>query len=127
MKILYLGSERHDAQTVAAALRGIAENGTVSWAPSVDQAARWLDENRDLAALLFDAQLDGESWRGLLKRVRGLAVPPAVVVIGPEGTPPRFGSTAAEADEYIPKNSSLFLDLPVVVTRAAARGRGAQD
>ena len=127
MKILFLGNERRDAQALATALRGIAKNGTVSWAPSVDRAANWLVENSDVAVLVVDAQTDGGNWSPVLKHVRGSAARPAVVVIGPEGSSPRPGSPESEADEYVVRNASLFRDLPWVVARGAARTRLAQQ
>lgn len=123
MKILYVGRERSDAEAVATALRGIAENVMVSWTSRLDHAARWIDQNTDLAAVVVEAQIDGTSWRPLLERVRSLASHPFVVVILPEGTGPRFESLELEADEYLTKTQSLFRDLPIVVRRAVDRAR----
>ena len=126
MKILYIGSERTDAQAVATALRGVEQGVTVSWASRLEHAAKWLDENRDLAALVVEAQTNGGSWPSVLKHVRGLAMHPAVVVIVPEGTGPPFESLHPAADLYIARNDSLSRDLPIVVTHAIARARGDQ-
>ena len=123
MKVLYVGGERSDAQAVAAALRGIAANVTVSWTSGLDHVARWIDQNADLAALVIEAQVDRTSWRPVLKQVRGLASNPLVVVIMPEGTGPQFETLELEADEYLTKNQSLFHDLPIVVGRAIDRAR----
>ena len=122
MKILYIGRERSDAQTVATALRGLDTDVRVSWASHLEHALRWLDENPDLAALIAEAQIDGGGrWPSVLKHVRGLAIHPAVVVIVPDGTGPPFDALQLEADDYICRNQSLCRDLPVVVTRAAGR------
>jgi hypothetical protein len=125
MKILYIGSERSDAETVATALCDIAQNVAVSWASRIDLAARWLDENRDAAALVVEAQIDGGS-PSVLKHVEGLARRPAVVVIVPEGTRSHFEALTPKADDYIAKNDSLSRDLPIVVGLAVARARGYQ-
>lgn len=58
--------------------------------------------------------------------LRGLAMPPAAVVIVPEGTTPLSESLHPQADDYIAKNHLLFRDLPIVVSRAVARARGYQ-
>jgi hypothetical protein len=117
MKVLYVGSERRDAQAVAAALSGVAANVTVSWTSGLDHVAPWIDQNADLAALVMEAQIDRTSWRPVLAQVRGLASNPLVVVIVPEGTGPQFETLELQADEYLTKNQSLFHDLPIVVRR----------
>ena len=127
MKILYIGSERSEAQAVATALRGVEQDVSVSWASRLEPAVKWLDQNRDLAALVVEAQTNGGSWPSVLKHVRGPAMHPAVVAIVPEGTGASFESLRSEADDYIPRNPSLLRDLPVVVTRAVARARGQQE
>ena len=126
MKILYIGNERSDAQAVATALHGVEQNVKVSWASGLEHAVRWLDENRDLEALLVEAPIDTGSWPSVLKHARGLPSHPAVVVIVPEGTGPPFDSLP-EADDYIARSHSLLRDLPIVVTRAVTRARGYQQ
>ena len=124
MKILYFGNQRLDAQNLATALRTVAKNGTVSWTSSLDRAAKWLDENRDVAALVVEAEADGATGASVLKHVRGLALRPALIVIVPEGGGTRLGPLAAAADDLIDKNSARFRDLPAIITRAVARLRG---
>ena len=86
MKILYIGNERRSAQTVATALRGIAPKVTLLWAQSLDHCARCVDENRDLAALVIDAQVHPGTWPSSLKDLRSLEIRPAIVIVVPEGT-----------------------------------------
>ena len=120
MKILYVGSERNDAQAVAAALRGIDQAVSVSRVAHLEHAVRWLDEHRDITALVVESAVDAGSGPSVLAPLRGLAWYPAVVVIVPDGTKlpvdPQPGAHC-----YIQKNQSLFRDLPVVVTRAIER------
>ena len=120
MKILYVGSERNDAQAVAAALRGIDQAVSVSRVAHLEHAVRWLDEHRDITALVVESAVDAGSGPSVLAPLRGLAWHPAVVVIVPDGTKlpvdPQPGAHC-----YIQKNQSLFRDLPVVVTRAIER------
>ena len=127
MKILYIGGEQSEAHGVATALRGIDQDVKVSWASRLEPAARWLDENRDLAAVVVEAQTNGDSWPSVLKHARGPALHPAVVAIVPEGAGPPFEWLRPEPDDYIPRNGSLARDLPIVVTRAVARTRGRQQ
>ena len=127
MKILYIGGEQSDAHGVATALRGVDQDVKVSWASGLEPAARWLDENRDLAAVVVEAQTNGDSWPSVLKHARGPALHPAVVAIVPEGAGPPFEWLRPEPDDYIPRNGSLARDLPIVVTRAVARTRGRQQ
>jgi chromosome segregation ATPase len=126
MKLLYFGNERLDAQNLATAVRAIARNGTVSWTTAVERASAWIAENRDVAALVVEAQIDGDSWRSLLQYVRGLAPRPAVIVVAPEGAGAAAASSVAGADHYVERNSPEFRDLPMVVIRAVASVRGSQ-
>jgi len=127
MKILNIGGEQSDAHSVATALRGIDQDVKVSWASRLEPAARWLDENRDLAAVVVEAQTNGDSWPSVQKHVRGPALHPAVIAIVHEGAGPPFEWLRPEPDDYIPRNGSLARDLPIVVTRAVARTRGRQQ
>ena len=126
MKILYIGNERRDAQTVARALLGIAQNGPLAWAHSLDQCARHLAQNRDLAAIVVDAQIYAGKWPASLRNLRSLPGRPAIVVVVPEGTPPTFDSAAPPSDESVVRGPTFLTDLPNVVTRAVARVRGSQ-
>jgi hypothetical protein len=119
MKVLYIGSERSDAQAIATALRGLDQAVTVSWAAHLDHMARWLDDNRDLAALVVEAPVDNESWASVVTRLQGLTWHPAVVVIIPEGIDIALDSYPDAC--CIRRNQSLFRDLPVVITRAIER------
>ena len=127
MKLLYFGNERLDAQNLATAVRAIARNGTVSWTTSADRAAAWMGENKDVAALVVEGQVDAESWRSVLTCVRGLAPRPAVIVVTPEGAGDQPPADAPGADHYVERNSPQFRDLPMVVIRAVARARGSQE
>ena len=61
MKILYIGGEQSDAQTIATALRGVDKDVAVSWASRPELAARWLEENREPAALVVETPTNGKS------------------------------------------------------------------
>jgi len=119
MNILYVGPERQEAQVVATALRSLAQNVSISWTSRLEHAAKWIDQNEELAALVVDAQVDRAGWRPLLDQMRGLAARPGVVVITPENgsSPLEF----ADADEFLARSPSLSRDLTVAVRRALER------
>ena len=92
MKVLYIGSERSEAQAVANALRTVDEGVSVLWAAQLENAANWLGENRGLDALVMDAPIDGASCLVVQKQLRRLALPPAVVFLVPDGIAPTLDS-----------------------------------
>ena len=126
MKILYIGNERRSAQAVATALRSIAPKVTLLWAQSLDHCARFVDENRDLAALVIDAQVHPGTWPSSLKDLRSLEIRPAIVIVVPEGTRTEFESLGPLPDGYVTNGQTFLSDLPLAVTRAVTRVRGSQ-
>jgi PAS domain S-box-containing protein len=84
MKILYLAHERDAARAAAPALRTIAPNVTVTWAPGPDAALDWLCENPDARAVIVDADTQDQGCPPFLEQVRGLGVATPVVVLTPE-------------------------------------------
>ena len=123
MKILYIG---HDAKFVAKSLRGITQSVPLAWAQSLDSCARYLAQNRDLAALVIDASIHAGKWPAPLKDLRSLPLRPAIVVVVPQGTRPTFDSQTPPADDYVINGQTFSDDLPVTVSRAVARVRGSQ-
>src|SRR5690349_5444305 len=117
MKVLYIGSERSEAQAVANALRTVDESVSVLWAAQLENAVNWLGENRGLDALVMDAPIDGASCLVVQKQLRRLALPPAVVFLVPDGIAPTLDSLHP-GGHYLRRNESLARDLPIVVTRA---------
>src|SRR5678815_4863279 len=126
MKILYIGNERRSAQAVATALRSIAPKVTLLWAQSLDHCARCVDENRDLAALVIDAQVHPGTWPSSLKDLRSLEIRPAIVLVVPEGARAKFESLGPLPDGYVTNGQTFLRDLPVAVTSAVTRVRGSQ-
>jgi hypothetical protein len=126
MKILYIGKERRNAQAAATALRGIANKVTLAWALSLDQCEEYLDENRDVAALVMDAQVHGGNWPPSLKDLRSLQIRPAIVVLVPEGTRPTFESPGPPPDGYVTTGQTFLRDLPIAVTSAVSRVQGSR-
>jgi len=126
MKIVYIGNEQRDAQTVARSLRGMTQNGPITWAHNLDQCARYLAQNRDLAAVVIDASIHAGKWPSVLKDLRSLPIRPAIVVVVPEGTRPTFDSQTPPPDDYVINGQTFSDDLPVIVSRSVARVRGSQ-
>jgi PAS domain S-box-containing protein len=118
MKVLFLGNERSDAQTVATALRGIDDAITVSWAAHLQHGVTWLNDNRDVAALVVDALIDEGTWPSFVKHARSLALRPAIVAIVPDEP---VSTVPPDADVCIRRNQFLTRDLPIVLTRALER------
>jgi PAS domain S-box-containing protein len=124
MKILYVGTERADAQAVAGAVSALSENVKVSWTSELDDVVMWIGRSGTPRAIVVDARPNGSVWRSVLKYTAGLAAPVPVVVIVPEGTT----AHPQPGQECIVRNPSLLRDLPAVVSRAIDRvQRGGQQ
>jgi PAS domain S-box-containing protein len=121
MKVLYIGSERSDAQAVAAALRCLDQTVSVLWASHLERVVRWLDQNQDLAVLIVEAPVGRGSWSSALTQVLSRASRPAVVAILPDRADTPSDARYPGADDYVRRSPSLFRDLPIVVTRAIER------
>ena len=126
MKILYVGTERNDAQAVATALRGLDRKVAVSWASRLDQAAHWIDEHRDATALVVDSLVDEGRWPSVLSGVHAGASAAALLVILPDGAESAFDALDSTADDYIARNASFLRDLPIAVMRSVIRARERQ-
>jgi chromosome segregation ATPase len=74
MKVLYIGSNRSQAQAVITALRGVDHDLAVQWASRSEDALKWLDEHRDVAAVLVDDQQAAESGDLPLEQVARVAL-----------------------------------------------------
>ena len=123
MKILYVGTERAEAQAIATAVNSLDEHVSVSSTADLDQVALWIDENDGLRVLLVEAQPDRPVWRSVLTYASGLPAALPVVVIVPEGIASYPQPLALEAHECIARNPSLLQDLPAVITRAIEHAR----
>lgn len=105
-KILFVTSDRHAAQLGAQALQSMAPGSRFTWTQTPESALRWLQANRDAAAVVVEAaaQSAGASFR---ERVRALGSGIRVVVVAPgrmgtlgvqsgAGVPPVAGQRPAE-------------------------------
>jgi PAS domain S-box-containing protein len=123
-RILYVANERSDAQKAAGAFCGVASNVVVLWASNFEHAAQWVRENRsNVAALVVESLVNGQSCTSFLEHVRGLGLDVPTVVITPEGAAPLEGLSEATAAERVAKSDTLFNDLPAVVMLALEKRR----
>ena len=123
MKILYVGTERAEAQALAAAVSSLREGVSVSWTSGLDQAAHWIDHNDGPRVLVVEAQPDNPAWRPALTYAAGLSAALPVVVIVPEAVASDLHASALDGHECIARNPLLFRELPGVITRAIDRAR----
>ena len=86
MKILYVANERRAAQLAAHALRNIAPDVKVTWAGSLSPALRWVQENTDVAALIVEAEVQGQGCTTFLDHVRGLGLTIPILIAASERT-----------------------------------------
>jgi PAS domain S-box-containing protein len=124
MKILYVGTERAEAQAIATVVNSLGERVRVSWTSGLDGVANWIDQNDGLRVLVVEAQPNGSVWRSVLIYLAGLAAALPVVVIVPEESASDLQPLALEGHECVAR--SLLRDLPAVITRAIAQARQRQ-
>ena len=117
MKILYLGTERGAAQIAANALRDLAPDVRLAWAGSLSAGLRWIDDNRDVGALVIETEVQGQSCASFVDRTRGLGLTaPIIVAARPEaGTP--LEALKAGADDYVVNNETFATSLRAAVSR----------
>src|SRR5437762_4016087 len=126
MKILYVGTERSEAQAISAAMSGIAGNVAVSYTSRLDQVVKWIDENSDRGVLVVEAQLNGVGWRSALTYAAGSRATVPIVVIVPEAGALQLESLHLPPYDRIVRNQYLLRDLPPLVMRTLDRAREGQ-
>ena len=70
MKILYVANERASAELAASALRTLARDVRLEWARDLSSALSWVYYNRDVAALVVEAELQSQSCASFVDHVR---------------------------------------------------------
>jgi PAS domain S-box-containing protein len=104
MKILYIATERQAAQGAAHSLRGIAPQIALSWARNLTSALKWIHDNRDVTAVIVEAEPQRRGIAAFTEDLRSAGTSAAVVV-------------AAREQPDLPEVLSLALER----TRAAIR------
>ena len=117
MKFLYVAIERQAAELAGFALRSIAPDVAVSWAAGLGQAKRWVDENRNVSALIIEVESDTRSFEALVGHARSVGVKVPVIGIPLIGTSDVMMSVGTVADEVVPRNAAFLDELPKAVGR----------
>ena len=117
MKFLYVASERQAAEKAGLALRSVGPDVTVSWAHALGQARHWIDENRDVTALIIEVETETRNLEALIAHARGLGVKVPVIGIPLIGTSDLLMTVGAVADEVVPRNTAFLDELPQAVRR----------
>lgn len=114
MKILCIAPEQSDVLAVASTLPELSRGISLSWAERFEDAAFWIFHNRDLAALVLDAQFGHEPCAALLANLqkRGLRAPTIVVADQSSVTPNALG---LGPDDCLLPRSTLARDLPAAI------------
>jgi hypothetical protein len=122
MKILHVVQEREAKMVPARVLHGIAQNVTLTWVPTPASAVRWLQDNRDAAAVVVEVQAQGcSSFVGELREL-GLMTP-VVVVAASARLEPALAALNSGAEGYVVAGASLEADLSRTLTAAIDRER----
>jgi hypothetical protein len=124
MKILYVGSNRADAVTVATSLRSLAADAVLVWTPRLERATTWIDQHADAAALIVEAPVDHDCWRSVVERLRHLDAHPAVLCIADAAA--GVDTLEPPPDDIVARNASWLRDLPAAVRRALDRAHARQ-
>ena len=117
MKLLYVANQRQAAEQAGLALRSVAPDVAVSWAASLGQARRWIDENRNVTALIIEVESDSRSFEALVTHARGIGVKVPVIGIPLMDTSDVLMSVRAVADEVVPRDAAFLKELPQAVSR----------
>ena len=121
MKLLYIANERRSALLAVTPLRSIAPELAITWAGHLSAAMRWVHDNRDLAAIVVEAEVQNQNCASFVSQVRNLGLTaPVIVVASEEGGPP-LAALKAGADDYVASHS--LADLPDIVSRAVQRAQ----
>lgn len=123
MHILYIANERRAAAVAARALHATAPQVKVTWAPSLGSGASWLVANRDAAAALVEAEVQGQPAVGLVEKVRALGVTTPILIVAAEASGAPIAALGAGADGYVFNGDSFEADLPRIVTATLERER----
>ena len=81
MKILYVANDRRAGELAGFVLRTVAPDVAVTWVPALPEGGRWLDANRDVAALIAEVEPDDPACAPFIAAVRGLGVTAPVILV----------------------------------------------
>ena len=85
MKILYVADDRRAAQLAARALRAVAPAATLTWARDIAPAMRWVQDNRDAAAIILEPQVHGQNCATVASHVKAIGIGAPVIAFAGTG------------------------------------------
>jgi hypothetical protein len=122
MKILFVTTERRAAQTGAQTLQGIAPGCRFIWTQTAESGLRWLEANRDAAAVVIEGDPHSREATAFRERVSQLGLRTRVVVAAPGGmTTAARESTNAEPTPTAAVNAEVPRISPPPEAAAPAR------
>ena len=129
MKILYVEDEIAHVELTQRTLEDNLQDSFVLYhAESLQDALKILETESDIDLVLTDLRLPDGSGLDLLKRVKELPSPPAVVLVTGQGDQEvAVAALKAGAADYLVKQSDYLHRLPVVISNAVAQNRLARQ
>ena len=125
MKILYIAGKSNDAELAAFALQSVAPGVVVAWTASLVQARRWVDQHRQVAALIIQVEPDGPDYAAFINDINVQGVTPPVIVVAGGLAPPAPASLQHLAETTLARTPYLLNDLPAVFKRVLETPRAA--
>jgi CheY-like chemotaxis protein len=123
MKILYISPDPSDAHAAASALETLGPRVVVCTATHLQDAAHWIFNNLDVAALILDARFGAPTCAAFLKHLRTRCLTAPVVIITDEESGSTVAAFGLGQDDYVLTKETLLRDLRVAVRRAIGPDR----
>ena len=117
MNILYVARDRGSAELAGSALGSIASEVVVSWAGTLGQACRWIDEHRDVAALVVEVGSDIRSFERLVAHTRGAGLSVPLIGVPLTDADDVLLTLAVRADAIVRRDAAFLDRLPEIVSR----------
>ncbi len=125
MKILYVEDEIAHVDLTQRTLEDNLQDAFVLYhRDSIKGALELLEAEPDIDLVLVDLRLPDGSGLELLEKIRGLQMPPAVVLVTGQGDQENaVAALKAGAADYLVKQSDYLHRLPIVINNAVAQNR----
>ncbi|HSG42139.1 MAG TPA: GAF domain-containing protein [Anaerolineales bacterium] len=129
MKILYVEDEIPHVELTRRTLEdNLKKDFVLLHAESYKDATELLSEESNIDIVLSDLRLPDGSGLDLLKQIRELKLPPAVVLVTGQGDEQvAVAALKAGAADYIVKQTDYLNRLPIVITNAVAQHKLEQE
>jgi PAS domain S-box-containing protein len=129
MKILYVEDEiPHVELTQRTLEENLKENFALLHRKSIKSALELLQTETGIDVVLTDLRLPDGSGLDLLKKIREMPIPPAVVLVTGQGDEQvAVAALKAGAADYLVKQTDYLHRLPVVITNAMAQNNFARE